>query len=195
MKPTFLLAVLLVALTTLQAAPPVATITTGGALKINNQPVPTTGAPTWPLAKGDEVVTGLDPATIALPDGARFIMQPNTRLVIRQCDICILQLFEGSLDYKMPAASTAQVCALGHPVQPAPRTEGKIVIEAADRVVVQTAGKDQLITKGDCACDTAAPWYRRKAALIILAGGGATAATLAVTKPGRKSKKKDEQTK
>jgi hypothetical protein len=192
MKLTLLLPLLAVLL---QAAPPIATISTGGALKINNQPIPTTGAPTWPLAKGDEVVTGLDPATIVFPDGARFTMQPNTRLVIRQCDICVLQLFEGSLAYKILDASASQVCALGRPVQPAPRTEGKIVIESADRVVVQTAGKDQLIDKGDCSCDTAAPWYRRKAALIVLAGGGATAATLAVTKPGKKSKKKDEQKK
>ncbi len=196
MSLTKLALLTLLAAALLQAAPPVAVVSTGGALKINNKSIPTTGAPTWPLAKNDEVVTAADPAVITLPDGARFTMQANTRVVIRKCDTCVLALYEGALAYSMPDSSNAQVCALGHPINPAPRSEGKIVVESADRVVVQVAGKEQkqVASSGDCRCDAAAPWYAgRKAALIIAAaGGGAAAATIAVTKPDKKSKKKDE---
>jgi hypothetical protein len=185
---TLLLALLIVFALSAQ---PVATLTTGGYIKVNGTVIPTTGAPTWPLAASDEVVTVGDVAVITFPDGVHVTMAKNTRATLRVCDRCVIQLYEGEVGYKMPETSKVQICALGHPVKPAPQTEGTVSIDNRGEVVVQVVGQGQVEAgKGQCACEAGAPWLtHRKEAILIIAGAGAaaTAATIAVTRPSSAS--------
>jgi hypothetical protein len=173
------------------SAQPVATLTTGGYVKVNGTVIPTTAAPTWPLAKSDEIVTAGDLAVITFPDGARVTLDKNTRVTLRVCDRGVVQLYEGAVTYKMPEASKLQICALGRPVKPAPQTEGTVSIDSRGEVVVQVVGQNQVEAgKGQCACEAGAPWLtHKKEAILIIAGAGAaaTAATIAVTRPAAAS--------
>lgn len=171
------------------SAQPVATLTTGGYVKVNGTVLPTTGAPTWPLSAGDEIVTAGDVVVIAFPDGARVTPARNTRVVLRVCDRCVIRLEEGAATYNMPVASKLQLCALGHLVKPAPQTEGTVSIDSSGKVYAQVAGQGQVEAgKGDCACEPKAAWLTaKKKAALILGGGGAAAAAIAVTRPGAPS--------
>lgn len=173
------------------AAQPVATLTTGGYVKVNGTVIPTTAAPTWPLAASDEVLTAGDLAVITFPDGVRITLGQNTRVMLRVCDRCVVQLFEGAVAYKMPVSSKLQLCALGHPIKPAPGTEGTVTVAANGEVYLQVAGQAQAEAgKGKCACEAGAPWLtsKKKAALIIAgAGAAATATSIAVTRPAARS--------
>jgi hypothetical protein len=173
------------------AAQPAATLTTGGYVKVNGTVIPTTAAPNWPLATNDEVVTAGDLAVITFPDGARVTLAKNTRVVLRVCDRCVIHLHEGAVAYKTPATSKLELCALGHPVKPAPQTEGTVSIGANGEVFVQVVGQAQVEAgKGQCACEPGAHWLtsKKKAAIIIAgAGAAATVTTIAVTRPGARS--------
>jgi hypothetical protein len=172
------------------AAQPVATLTTGGYVKVNGNVIPTTAAPNWPLAASDEIVTVGDLAVITFPDGVIITLAKSTRVTLRVCDRCVVQLFEGAATYQMPASSKLQLCALGHPIKPGPDTEGTVSIDNG-RVFVQTVGQNQVEAgKGQCSCDAGAPWLStHKKAVLIIAGAGAaaTAATIAVTRPSARS--------
>ena len=173
------------------AAQPVATLTTGGYVKVNGNVIPTTAAPTWPLAASDEVATAGDLAVLTFPDGVIITLAKSTRVTLRVCDRCVIQLFEGAATYKMPVSSKLQICALGHPVKPAPGTEGTVSIGSTGDVYVQVVGQNQVEAgKGQCACEAGAPWLStHKKAVVILVGAaaGATAATIAVTRPSARS--------
>ncbi len=178
------------------AAAPVATVTAGAGLTINGKPIPAAGAPNWPVAAGDTLVTADAPASLAFPDGARLALAPHTRVALQHCDRCVAQLFEGAVDYDKPAGSNFELCVVGRLVRPAAGTQGSVVVEGPDKVVVKTPGGEQLSSEGKCACNAGAPWAtpgmsgKTKAAIVIAAaGGGATATTIALTKPDKKSKK------
>jgi hypothetical protein len=194
MMRTVLVVIAALFASSLFADSPIATVNAPPDLKINGKTVPNTGAPNWPLAKGDELITGTSPAVISFPDGATVTMQPASKLILRTCDRCIIQFFEGTVDYSKPADSKLELCALGHPVRPAPATQGSVIIESQDKVIVKVAGKsDQVEARGKCPCDAGAPWatagmtLKRKAALVIIPGAAATAATIAVTRPAKTS--------
>lgn len=173
------------------AAAPVATLTAGPGVMLNGRPLQTVGAPNWPVSQGDEIVTGDASAVLTVADGTVLTLRPHTRVVIQQCDRCIVQLFSGSVAFRKPAGSNFEFCALGRPVRPQPGTEGAVIIEAGERVVVQATGEEQLITAGDCACNTGAPWAasgkKTKIAIIVVAAATATGVTIAVTRPEDKS--------
>jgi hypothetical protein len=184
---SLLLALLIVSVLSAQ---PVANLTTGGYVKVNGNVIPTTAAPNWPLAASDEIVTVGDLAVVTFPDGARVTLATNTRVTLRVCDRCVVILHEGAATYKMPVSSKLQLCALGHPVKPAPETEGTVSIDNG-RVFVQPVGQGQVEAgKGQCSCEAGAPWLtsKKKAALIILGAAAAGTATgIAVTRPGARS--------
>jgi hypothetical protein len=175
----------------LVAAEPVAVVTAGPGLKINGKAIETAGAPNWPIATGDEVVTTSAAAVVTLRDGGRVTMAPNTKLVIIECDRIVVQLFEGTADYNKPEGSKLEFCALGHPIRPAVGTQGSIIIENGERVVVRVGDTQQVASGGKCSCDAGAPWarsHKRRLALIILGLAGAGAGTaVTVTRPGNKS--------
>jgi hypothetical protein len=136
-------------------------------------------------------VTAGDLAVITFPDGARVTLGKSTRVTLRVCDRCVLQLFEGAAAYKMPETSRLQLCALGHPVKPAPQTEGTVSIGSNGEVFVQVVGQAPVeVGKGQCACEAGAHWLtnKKKAAIIIAAAGAAaTVTTIAVTRPSARS--------
>jgi hypothetical protein len=187
--PRTVLLVFLLAFTL--SAQPVATLTTGGYVKVNGTVIPTTAAPNWPLATNDEVLTAGDLAVITFPDGARVTLGKSTRVTLRVCDRLVVQLYEGAVTYKMPVSSRLQLCALGHPIKPAPETEGTVSIGANGEVFVQVVGQGQVEAgKGQCSCEAGAPWLTsKKKAILIIAGAGAaaTVTTLAVTLPSARS--------
>ncbi|MGC9970666.1 MAG: hypothetical protein ABSE56_08755 [Bryobacteraceae bacterium] len=186
-RPLLLVCVIVFAL----SAQPVATLTTGGYVKVNGTVIPTTAAPNWPLAASDEIVTAEDVAVITFPDGVRVTLAKSTRVTLRVCDRCVVQLYVGAVTYKMPVSSKLQVCALGHPIKPAPETEGSVSIGANGEVFVQVVGQAQVEAgKGQCACEAGAPWLgSHKTAVVIIAGAAAaaTVAAIAVTRPGARS--------
>src|SRR5437868_10936150 len=92
------------------AAEPIGVVTAGLELKINGKNVNTAGAPNWPVAAGDELVTGGAGVVISFPDLSRFAMAPNTKITLKSCDRCVAQLFQGSLDYSKPAGSKMEIC-------------------------------------------------------------------------------------
>jgi hypothetical protein len=185
-RPLLLACVIVFAL----SAQPVATLTTGGYVKVNGNVIPTTAAPNWPLAASDEIVTAGDLAVITFPDGAAVTLAKSTRVTLQVCDRCVVRLFEGAVTYKMPESSKLHLCALGRPIKPAPLTEGTVSIDNG-RVFVQVIGQGQVEAgKGQCSCEAGAPWLtsKKKAALIILGAAAAgTAAGIAVTRPGTRS--------
>lgn len=178
----------------LLAADSFATLTAGGDVMLNGKPLPTTGAPNWPLAVGDELQTGADTAVVTFPDGSRITLAPRTKLTLQQCNHCVVQLFSGSIDYQKSDSSRFQVCALGHPVTPVPGSSGSIVIASPDKVIVKVAGTERVVTTGKCPCNLGAPWGltgmsagKKAAIVVVVAGAGATAAAVAATRPGPKS--------
>jgi len=184
---------LLICAVLLNAAAPIATITGSAGLKINGKTVPTTGAPNWPLFAGDEVIVGPVAASVVFPDGTRLNVLPNTRFIVKVCDRCIVQLFEGAIEFNKPAESKFEMCALGHPVRPEPATNGSVTVEKPDKVIVRVGSEEKVVTSGHCPCDAGAPWMlgmtaKKKALLILIpAAAGATAGALAVTLPGSSS--------
>jgi len=144
------------------------------------------GAPTWPLAIGDEVIAGPVQEVILFPDGARLTVAPDARVVLQGCDHCVAQLFRGSVDYVKPAESKLELCALGHPLRPEPGTQGSVAIEG-DKVLVKVADTQRVASGGKCSCDAGAPWAkggisaRNKALLVIIPAAAAGTAAAVVT--------------
>ncbi len=159
------------------AADPVATVTTGGFLKVNGNVIPTTGAPTWPLYAGDEVITEPNTAVVTiLADGSRFMLGTVTRIVIKSCSRCVIQLWRGSTNWDTPKDANSEVCALGHPVDPKPLTKGVIKIDQNNKVIVTTPEEGQVeVRSGKCECGAGIPWLTGKKAAIILATGAVAA--------------------
>ncbi len=172
------------------AAGPVAVITGGTDIKVNKRPLQTAGAPNWPVAVGDEIVTGTS-AVLTFPDGARVTLGADTRVVIQQCDRCVVQLFRGTTQFVKPAGSKFEMCALGHPVRPSEGTEGSVTVEGKDKVVVRVAGTEQVVTSGTCSCDAGAAWLHApshvKTVVLVGAGAAATGTTVALTRGKRAS--------
>jgi hypothetical protein len=178
----------------LGAAEPIAVVTADVGLTINGKAIKTAGAPNWPVAAGDELVTGTANAVLSFPDGARLTLEPNTKVALKSCDRCVVQLFQGSVDYSKPAGSKLEMCALGHPVRPVSGSEGSVRIDGSGNVVVKVADKEHVASSGTCACKAGAPWAatasHTKLAVIVAAGGAAVAATsVAVTRGAAASTK------
>ena len=169
------------------AADPFAILTASGDIKLNGRPLPTVGAPNWPLEVGDELITGAAKAVLTFPDGMRIALAPASKVVLQQCGHSVVQFFQGALDYDKPADSKAELCALGRPVKPAPGSHGSVTIELPDKVLVRVASEQKVLTSGKCPCSLGAPWgiggmsAGAKAAIVMgAAGATATAATVGV---------------
>jgi hypothetical protein len=174
------------------AADPVATVTTGGFLKVNGNVIPTKGAPTWPLFAGDEVITEPDAAVVTIPeDGSRFALGPLTHIVIKSCTREVIQMHSGSTTWDASKDPKIQICALGHPIDPKPLTQGTVTIdEHAKKVFVITPKHGQVeVAKGECACGAGIPWLAAHETAIILATGAvaALATGIAVSLPSARS--------
>lgn len=183
-------------------AGPIGTVTSGGDFNLNGKRVQTAGVPTWPVSPGDEILSGASGAVLSLSDGTRLALTPNTKVVLQQCDRCVVQLFQGSTNYEKPAGSKFEMCALGHMIKPQDGGQGTVQV-ASPVKVVWTSGKTEIPIPANqkCSCNAGAPWGAttssgmsagKKAAIITgvaAAGAGATAAGIAVTKPSDKSPK------
>jgi len=174
---------------TLVAAEPFAVLTASGDIKLNGKPLPTVGAPNWPLELGDELITGVANAVVTFQDGMRIVLAPASKIVLKQCNHCVVQFFQGALDFDKPAGSKADICALGRPVRPAPGTQGSVIIEPPDKIVVKVASEEKVLTSGICPCKLGAPWGMvgmsngTKVVIVVgVAAAGATAGVLA-TRP------------
>ncbi len=171
------------------AAQPIAVLTAGSDVTVNGKAVQTTGAPNWPLAEGDEVITGTANAVLSFSDGSQLTMRPHTKLVIRTCDWCVVRLFYGAVDYATPNGSKLEICALGHPIQPPAGTQGSIIIETVPekRVVWKTATEDRVVSSGKCPCHLGGiPWGK----IVIITGAGVAGAAVVedVTRPDNRSR-------
>ena len=172
---------------------PVAVVTTGGDLTVSGKTLPTVGAPNWPVAAGEVLVTGKQGSVVTLKDGTVLKLAPLTKVALQQCDRCVAQLFSGSLDYVKPAGSVFEMCALGHPVRPAADSQGSVVIQGPKSVVLKTGGVVTDLTGTKCACNASAAFggagmsTGAKVAIVAAAGGGATAVGLGVASANSKS--------
>jgi hypothetical protein len=178
----------------LGAAEPLAVLTASGDIKLNGKPLPTAGAPNWPLDAGDEVLTGETGAVIAFSDSMRVTLGRDSRLVLQQCGRCVAQFYRGALDYDKPAGSKAEICALGRPVRPAPGSSGSVIAESAGKIVLRAGGEDKVLTTGKCPCNLGAPWAitgmstGAKAGIAAgVAGAAATAGAIRATRPASNS--------
>lgn len=182
---------LTVVLPFLAAAAPIATLTTGGPVKVNGTLVPTAGAPTWPLVLGDEIATTTQPAMMLFADGARVTLAQNTRVNLPKCSPPVLDILEGTITYKMAPASKLLLCALGRPIKPERETEGSLTIEGPDKVVVRVAGKEQVqVPPGACPCEVPpAAWLTAKKVTVLVVVGAASVAglTYGLTRPAARS--------
>lgn len=143
---------------------------------INGKPLQTAGAPNWPLAKGDRILTGTASTVISFPDGARLTLAPNTKVLLNKCDSSVMSLFQGSINYSTPAKPNLEFCALGHAVRPvASSSEGSVSIESPSKVVVRVAGQEQAASAAKCSCED-----RKKAPIIWATAGGAGVAAATV---------------
>jgi len=182
---------LTVVLPFLAAAAPIATLTTGGPVKVNGTLVPTAGAPTWPLVLGDEIATTTQPAMMLFADGDRVTLAQNTRVNLPKCSPPVLDILEGTITYKMAPASKLLLCALGRPIKPERETEGSLTIEGPDKVVVRVAGKEQVqVPPGACPCEVPpAAWLTAKKVTVLVVVGAASVAglTYGLTRPAARS--------
>jgi len=171
------------------AAEPFAILTASGDIKLNGKPLPTLGAPNWPLEVGDELITGVDTAIVTFPDGMRITLAPAAKVVLQQCNHCVVQFHQGALDYNKPVGSKADICALGRPVRPVAGSQGSVIIEPPDKVVVRVASEEKVVTSGKCPCNLGAPWgitgmsAGAKAVIIVGAAAAATTAGVLATRP------------
>ena len=182
---------LTVVLPFLAAAAPIATLTTGGPVKVNGTLVPTAGAPTWPLVLGDEIATTTQPAMLLFADGTRVTLAQNTRVNLPKCAPPVLDTLEGTITYKMAPASKLLLCALGRPIKPERETEGSLTIEGPDKVVVRVAGKEQVqVPPGACPCEVPpAAWLTAKkvTVLVVVGAAGVAGLTYGLTRPAARS--------
>jgi hypothetical protein len=177
----------------LMAAKPIATLTAGPGVTMNGRPLETTGAPNWPVSVKDKIATGDAAAVITFANGTTLTLGPNTKVAFQQCDRVVVQLFEGSVEYRMPADSSLEFCASGRPVQPARGASGSIVIQTPEQVLVKTDDEVRVVSTGTCSCDAGAPWFvkgmsaKSKVAIAVAAAAAATGATVAITTPAKTS--------
>lgn len=177
------LLLLLLASGLMAATPPAGTVTAGRSVSVDGVDISTQGVPTWPLAPGDEVATGNEPAIVTLNDGSRFLLDRNSRVRVARCSSTVLEVLQGSVTYRFAAASTAQLCVLGRPVKAATMVQGTVTIENPDQAVVRTPNQQAVsLPAGACLCSTSS---RRKTTILILAAAGAAglAAGLGLTLP------------
>ena len=172
----------------LVAAEPFAILTASGDIKLNGKPLPTVGAPNWPLNEGDELITGVANAILTFPDGMRIVLAPASKVVLRKCNHCVVQFYQGALDWDKPDGSKGDICALGRPVRPVAPSQGSVIIEPPDKVIVKVASEEKVLTSGICPCKLGAPWgitgmaTGTKVAIIVGAAAGVTTGVL-VTRP------------
>jgi hypothetical protein len=139
--------------TLLAANKPIATVTAAQSISVNGVDISTRGVPTWPLVSGDQVKTGSQQAMITLIDGSHFLMGPNSALKIANCAIVEIELREGTVEYQISSASSAQMCLRGTRVEPKPLASGTASIQADGKPVVQTpAPQTVTVEAGKCAC-------------------------------------------
>ncbi len=182
--PVFPLILLALFSGTLPAAEPFAILTVSGDIKLNGKPLPTVGAPNWPLEAGDELTTGTANAAVVFSDGMRIRLAYNSKVAVQRCDHCVVQFYDGALDYDKPVQSKADICVLGRRVRPVPGSQGSVTIEPPDKVVVRVASEKNVLTSGKCPCKLAAPWgITGKMAIVGLAGAAATAGAITATRP------------
>jgi hypothetical protein len=166
------------------AEPPYALLTASGDIKLNGKPLPTVGAPNWPLDLGDELITGTASAVVTFSDGMRITLASDTKVVLKKCNHCVVQFFQGVLDFDKPAGSKADICALGRPVKPVPDSRGSVTIVLPDKVIVRFASEEKVLASGKCPCDLGAPWgitgMSTPAKVAIIGGVAAAAATAGI---------------
>jgi len=184
----YVAALVLLSTFTLFAAQPIAVLTAGPGVTVNGKPVPTTGAPNWPLAAGDEVAATAN-AVLSFPDGSQITLRPGAKIVARTCNRCVVRLVQGAVDYAKSAASTLEICALGHPIQPAPGAKGAVVIETTPekQVVWKVGTEDRVVSSGKCACNSGG-FPTGKIVIAGAAAAGAGAAVVEVTRPDNRSR-------
>lgn len=166
----------------------IATVTGGKSVKINGAEIAAQGVPSLPLVSGDEVSTAAEPAVITLTDGSSFTLDRNSTAKVTNCGATTVEILQGTATYRFSAGSSAQLCALGHPVTAAAMAQGSVTIESPDKAVLKTAdAKTVNLPQGQCQCTVKSASHRRTTLLIVISSAAAAAAValgLALTLPG-----------
>ncbi len=117
---------------------PIATVTAAKSVSVNGVTVATQGVPALPLASGDVIATGNEPAIVKLEDGSIFMLGKISSMKITQCGPMEIEISQGAAIYRFAKASGARFCALGHPVTVSAMTEGSITVESPGKAVLRT---------------------------------------------------------
>ncbi len=119
------------------AGQPIATISTSAPLVINGVSVPVAGIPTWPLAAGDEIVTGSSPASITFHDGSVVTVSKDSKAKVGKSSV---DLLTGTAAYKLGSAKGLDLRASGRPIDVKAQPEGVVSVEGHGNVVVRGKG-------------------------------------------------------
>lgn len=180
MKTTVLL--LLVAALAACGAEQIGTVS-GQGISLRGTAVPG-AAESLPLVSGDEIVTGDQPATLALADKSVLTIGARTQIWAEvQKGRTMICMSQGSLQFRAAPGTRITICALGRPVELEPGSEGTITIEGTDRVrAVASAGAVRVAEGATCGC-VAMPaaqkkgWTAKKVLVVTGVAGGAAAGT------------------
>lgn len=95
----------------------VATLTTNSSFQLRGADVPAAGVPHWPVMAGDTMVAGSGSATLALDDGSRITLNPNSSARVDKRDGRInFHLLSGSSNYELASNSNVALFNGDQPV-------------------------------------------------------------------------------
>jgi hypothetical protein len=119
MNKAYLFLITLIVVGIASAAQPIATVTSSSSFQLRGHAVNVDGVPSWPLAAGDDIAAGREPATIQLRDGSRVILQQGSHLRIDARETTVeFHLLSGSLRMGSVVSPKVMVFVQGNFVRP-----------------------------------------------------------------------------
>src|ERR1700733_8308016 len=92
------------------ASQPIATVSGSSSFELDGGLINTAGVTAWPLMAGDRVVARDSALTIAMKDGSRLILAPNSQLRFESASADpIANLVSGSLQFTLVPSSLVKV--------------------------------------------------------------------------------------
>lgn len=185
MRSLFVISLVVVAVSVLMAATPIATVVSGDGLTVRGTPVPATSVSSWPVASGDELVSSASPAVVMFKDQSRLTLNGNSRVKLEQRggSTCV-HLLQGSLRLSVVAGATMGVTGKRKSLVAQAPFEGQVTLVEPNTLKVDAVTGTLAAGQSPCAESPifAAMGGKTATVVIVAAAAGGTAAGIALTR-------------
>jgi hypothetical protein len=185
MRITFVNILVVVLVSTLSAATPIATVVSGEGLTVRGTPVPPGSVSSWPVASGDELASAASPAVVMFKDQSRVTLSPSSRVKLEQHSgsTCVY-LLQGSVKLSVVAGANMGVCGKGKSLVAQAPFEGQVTLVEPNTLKVDAVTGTLAAGKSPCTVSPvfAAMGGKTATVVIIAAAAGGTVAGIALTR-------------